>query len=56
MSKLRPYEFVPTVALLILVREYEKLVNNGDFKKQRDLDLMIQELNERLDVKTKTRR
>ena len=44
MSKERPYEFVPTYALAILIDHYEQLVKTGFFKLQKDLDLMKQEM------------
>lgn len=47
MSKDRPYEFVPSYALAVLVSEYERLVKAGFFKLQNDLDKMKAELNKR---------
>lgn len=47
MSKDRPYEFVPTYALAVLISEYERLVKAGFFKLQPDLDKMQSELNNR---------
>lgn len=49
MSKERPYEFVPTYAIAILIGEYERLVNAGFFKLQKDLDLMKTEMNKRFE-------
>lgn len=47
MSKTRPYEYVPTYALAILVDHYELLVKSGFFKLQYDLDLMKEEFTKR---------
>lgn len=47
MNKERPYEFVPTYALAILINEYERLINVGFFKLQPDLDKMKLEINKR---------
>lgn len=44
MSKQRPYEFVPTCAILILINEYAKAIREGDFKKNKDYELMLKEL------------
>lgn len=49
MSKERPYEFVPTYAIAILISEYERLVNAGFFKLQSDLDKMQAELDKRFE-------
>ena len=49
MSKQRPYEFVPTYAIAVLISEYERLINVGFFKLQKDLDLMKQEMNKRFE-------
>lgn len=49
MSKERPYEFVPTYAIAILISEYEKLVGVGFFKLQQDLDKMREEMNRRFE-------
>ena len=49
MSKERPYECVPTYAIAILICEYERLVNAGFFKLQKDLDLMKAEMNKRFE-------
>lgn len=49
MSKERPYECVPTYAIAILIGEYERLVNAGFFKLQKDLDLMKSEMNKRFE-------
>lgn len=48
MSKTRPYEFVPTYALAILIDHYELLVKSGFFKLQYDLDLMKEEFTTRI--------
>ena len=48
MSKIRPYEFVPTYAIVLLINEYENLVKSGMFKLQADLDKMKEEINIRL--------
>ena len=47
MSKERPYEFVPTCALLILLNEYGRMIREGDFKKNNDYELMLKELDVR---------
>ena len=47
MSKERPYEFVPTYAIAILISEYARLINTGFFKLQPDLDKMKEELDRR---------
>lgn len=47
MSKDRPYEYVPTYAIAILISEYERLINIGFFKLQPDLDKMKEELERR---------
>ena len=47
----RPYRYVPTVALCILADQYKKFVNSGDFKKQKDLDEINEELNIRFYTK-----
>lgn len=47
----RPYKYVPTVALCILVEQYKNFVNSGDFKKQKDLDEINEELNIRFYTK-----
>lgn len=49
MSKERPYEFVPTYAIAILISEYERLINAGFFKLQPDLDKMKLEFNKRFE-------
>lgn len=43
MSKERPYEFVPTYALALLINSYEEYVKQGFFKLQKDLDKMNEE-------------
>lgn len=43
MSKERPYEFVPTYALALLISNYEEYVKQGFFKLQNDLDKMNEE-------------
>lgn len=48
MSKQRPYEFVPTYAIAVLINEYDNLVKSGMFKLQADLDKMKEEINIRL--------
>lgn len=40
----RPYQYVPLIALLILIENYSKMVKE-DFKLQKDLDQMIEEIN-----------
>ena len=47
MSKNRPYEYVPTYALAILIDHYGQLVKSGFFKLQNDLDLMKEEFTKR---------
>ena len=47
MSKERPYEFVPTYALIILTTEYAKLIRDGNFKSQIDLEKVQKELETR---------
>lgn len=46
MSKERPYEHVPTIALVILINEYIKMIQE-DYKKQQDLDKMLDEMKNR---------
>lgn len=43
MSKQRPYEFVPTYALALLISSYEEYVKQGFFKLQNDLGKMNEE-------------
>ena len=43
MSKERPYEFVPTYALALLISSYEEYVRQGFFKLQDDLNKMNEE-------------
>ena len=43
MSKERPYEFVPTYALAVLMSNYAEYVKQGFFKLQKDLDEMERE-------------
>ena len=50
MSKERPYEYVPTYAIAVLISEYERLVKAGFFKLQPDLDKMQDELNKRFAI------
>ena len=50
MSKEKPYEYVPTYALAILISEYERLINVGFFKLQPDLDKMKLEINKRFAI------
>lgn len=45
----RPYEFVPLIGLLILIENYSKLVKE-DFKLQKDLDQMREEINIRFNL------
>ena len=47
----RPYKYVPTAALCILIDKYKQIVNSGDFKKQKDLDEINEELNIRFYTK-----
>ena len=42
-NKERPYEFVPTYALALLISSYEEYVKQGFFKLQDDLDKMNEE-------------
>ena len=51
MSKERPYEYVPTIALIILIEAYDKMIREGDFKKQYDFDLIYQEFETRFKIK-----
>ena len=44
MSKNRPYEFVPTYAIAILIEEYERLIKVGFFRLQNDLEKMKAEM------------
>lgn len=44
MSKIRPYEFVPTFAIVILLEEYGNLVKAGMFKLKPEFDKMKEEL------------
>ena len=50
MSKERPYEHIPTIALIILIEAYDKMIREGDFKKQQDFDLMYAEFEERMTI------
>ena len=50
MSKNKPYEYVPTYALAILIDHYEQLIKSGFFKLQKDLDLMKEEFNSRFTI------
>lgn len=43
MSKQRPYEFIPTYALALLISNYEEYVKQGFFKLQNDLNKMNEE-------------
>lgn len=45
----RPYEFVPLIGLLILIENYSKLVKDN-FKYQKDLDLMQEEIKIRFNI------
>ena len=45
----RPYEKVPLIAMIILIQEYSKLVKDN-FKMQKDLDQMVEELNIRFNI------
>lgn len=47
----RPYKYVPTVALCILTEQYKIFINSGDFKKQKDLEEINEELNIRFYTK-----
>lgn len=47
----RPYQFVPTIALIILIEAYDKMIREGDFKKQQDFDLMYAEFEFRINIK-----
>lgn len=44
MSKQRPYEFVPTYAIAILIEEYERLIKVGFFRLENDLEKMKAEM------------
>lgn len=55
MSKEKPYEYVPTYALAVLIAEYERLIGVGFFKLQSDLDKMKKELDERFEQKEEDR-
>lgn len=44
MSKQRPYEFVPTYAIAILIEEYERLIKVGFFRLENDLEKMKVEM------------
>ena len=44
MSKTRPYEYVPTYAIAILIEEYERLIKVGFFRLQNDLEKMKAEM------------
>lgn len=46
MSKERPYEFVPTIGLIIMIENYTKLAKDN-IKMQQDLKKMVNELNSR---------
>ena len=50
MNKERPYEFVPLYGLSIMIQEYEKLVKEGNFKVQQDLDEMNKEFYYRFEI------
>ena len=45
----RPYEYVPLIALIILIQEYSKMVKDN-FKMQKDLEQMVDELNIRFNI------
>lgn len=47
MSKDRPYEFVPTIAILILIENYKKFIDSGDFKYTNDMIKLKEELDRR---------
>lgn len=55
MSKERPYEFISTYALAILISEYQQLVNVGFDKLQKDLKLMLEEMKRRNEDKQEDR-
>lgn len=42
-NKERPYQYVPTYALALLISNYEEYVKQGFFKLQNDLDKMNEE-------------
>lgn len=44
MSEQRPYEFVPTYAIAILIEEYERLIKVGFFRLENDLEKMKVEM------------
>lgn len=45
----RPYKEVPLIGLIILVQEYSKMVKDN-FKYQKDLDLMQEEIKIRFNI------
>lgn len=45
----RPYEYVPLIALIILIENYSKMVKDN-FNMQKDLDQMVEELNIRFNI------
>lgn len=45
----RPYEYVPLIALIILIQEYSKMVKDN-FKYQKDLDQMQEEIKIRFNI------
>ena len=46
----RPYEYVPLIGLIMMIDGYTKLAKD-DFKLQKDLDEMVEELNIRFGKK-----
>lgn len=47
MSKDRPYEYVPTIAILLLIEGYQKFIDSGDFKFTKEMELLKEELDRR---------
>lgn len=50
----RPYKYVPLIALTILIENYTKMVKD-DYKFQKDLDQMVEELNIRFNQNIRKR-
>ena len=51
MNSDRPYQYVSTFALVVLIEIYDKKIQEGNFKLQRDFDLMYEEFERRLEIK-----
>ena len=45
----RPYKEIPLIALIILIENYTKMVKDN-FHYQKDLDLMLEEINIRYNI------